>query len=281
MANKYLEMLKNEASTASAAGAVKVGAWRCSVETFTPQKADEWLQKRNTRNRAVRKSHVTFLAGVMRRGEFALTPECMMVSPGGRLLNGQHRLYAVIESGATVQFLVFWDVEEALYEKIDQGTRRRFDDLFQTERRMQEAITAISRLHRGNSIAPDQVRPYLYRFGPAVNELIAACGKTAKGRSSAPIKAGIAIAMAKFPEKWSEIACLYRSFVLLEFDSLPPSVLGLIRQVDNGNANVSRTNETIARAFRAFDPSKWGLSKIQINDGHVSDIKAVLDDLMG
>lgn len=260
--------------------AVKINGWTLDTIKFTPQLAKQWLDEKNIGNRDKRPSYIKQLAGVMKRGMFALTPEGLIVGKSGRLLNGQHRLCAIVESGQTIDLLVFFGVDDSVFEKIDQGTRRRMDDLFRTDRRVQDAVNTIARLHAGNSLSSDQVKEYLYVFGPACEALVKACGTQAKGRSSGPVKAGIAILMTANRGMWEDIASLYRCFVLLEFEDLPPSVIALVKQLDNGTANTSRSNEAVVRAYRAFDPERRGSSKIQFSDMQIGELKVVIESLM-
>lgn len=257
--------------------AIPAAGWEASVEVFTPARAAAWLKHMNFGNRSLRKGYARTLGGVMERGEFALTPEPLMVDRAGRLLNGQHRLQAIVESGVEVSLFVVWDVGEAVFTKIDQGTRRRMDDLFKTDRRVQEAINAIARMDLGSSITGDQVKGYLYAFGAECEALVSACGHAGgAGRSAAPIKAGAALAMAVHKDRADEIANLYRNFVLLEAGSLPPSLLSLLKQIESGRADSKRQSDAIVRAFKAFSPDRWGASKIQVGENGAAEVKALI-----
>jgi hypothetical protein len=70
--------------------------------TITPELAGQLLAM-NTENRRLRPSHVAYLARAIERGEWQMPPDAIMVSDSGRLLNGQHRLTAVVRSGKPIQ----------------------------------------------------------------------------------------------------------------------------------------------------------------------------------
>ena len=99
------------------------------VLSVTPDLALEWLAK-NTRNRPIRKTHVQDLADRMRRGEWHLNGEPIKFSTSGVLLDGQHRLEAVLESECTVEFMVVYNLAEEAYETIDTGMKRTMADFF-------------------------------------------------------------------------------------------------------------------------------------------------------
>ena len=98
------------------------------VITITPTKAAAMLAK-NPRNRRIRQSHVQRLAGAMSRGEWQLNGEAMKLDPNGSIIDGQHRLLAVVKSGVTIKTLVIYDMSFAIQHTMDQGARRSIGDV--------------------------------------------------------------------------------------------------------------------------------------------------------
>lgn len=74
------------------------------VETITPAQAAQYLEQ-NTNNRRVKKHHVTWLADQMAAGEWVLNGEPIKFV-GHELVDGQHRLMAVVHSGVSIKTLV-------------------------------------------------------------------------------------------------------------------------------------------------------------------------------
>lgn len=93
-----------------------------------PTTAAEWLT-RNENNRTVRLKHVNTLASDMRNGAWVVTGEAIKFSRDGRLLDGQHRLSAVVQSGVTVKMLVVTDLADAAQDRMDTGARRTAADM--------------------------------------------------------------------------------------------------------------------------------------------------------
>lgn len=93
-----------------------------------PLNAEVWL-KRNTGNRNVRQAHVRHLAEQMRLGRWKLSPEPIVFCRSGRLLDGQHRLLAVIMSGETIRASVALVEDESVFEVLDQGANRSNSDI--------------------------------------------------------------------------------------------------------------------------------------------------------
>lgn len=98
-----------------------------SVQDVTPKLAERWLGK-NDRNRHIRQRSVDSYARDMENGQWRLTGEAIKFSRTGRLLDGQHRLLAVVQSGRTVQMVVVKGLEDKVQEVIDSGAARTVGD---------------------------------------------------------------------------------------------------------------------------------------------------------
>lgn len=98
------------------------------IVEVTPADAREILD-RNTRNRALREEYVRKLAGAMERGEWMVNGEPIQIAEGGELLNGQHRLSAILASGVTVPMLVVRGLPPNTQRTMDGGTRRNLSDV--------------------------------------------------------------------------------------------------------------------------------------------------------
>ena len=94
---------------------------------MTPEQAQQIIEK-NTHNRKVRKSRVAKYALAMRHGGWKLSHECVAISPDNTIVDGQHRLLAVIEAGVPVWMTVAFDVPMDVQEVIDDGAPRSMAD---------------------------------------------------------------------------------------------------------------------------------------------------------
>jgi len=97
------------------------------VERVTPALAAAWL-KENTSNRPVSDSHVRFLSGVLRRDEYRLNGEPIIFNGNGELLDGQHRLKACVETGATFESLIVRGVPKDAFATMGECKPRTFGD---------------------------------------------------------------------------------------------------------------------------------------------------------
>jgi hypothetical protein len=93
----------------------------------TPEMAEAWLEK-NTRNRSLRESRVVNTAGALMRGEWKLTGDCIVFDEAGELINGQHRLHAIVLSGVSGRLVVLRGVPAENQEVMDQNLSRNLAD---------------------------------------------------------------------------------------------------------------------------------------------------------
>lgn len=94
-----------------------------SIEMVDPHTAAEWLQ-RNDINRGVRPRKVTQYARDMLNDEWRMTGEPVKFTADGRLLDGQHRMHAVIRARVTVPMLVVRGIEPDAQSYMDTGSAR-------------------------------------------------------------------------------------------------------------------------------------------------------------
>lgn len=99
-----------------------------SVVAVNPEIATRWLGK-NLRNRNVRSAHVANLARDMAAGRWQITGEAVKFATTGELIDGQHRLHAVIQSGATVMLFVVRGLAPAAQNVMDTGSKRSSSDM--------------------------------------------------------------------------------------------------------------------------------------------------------
>lgn len=93
----------------------------------TPKLAEQWLNG-NTHNRTLRNPHVDFLAAEIAGGRWRENGETIKFAPDKQLIDGQHRLYAVIEAGKPIRALVAWNVPRDSFHTIDVGAGRTAGD---------------------------------------------------------------------------------------------------------------------------------------------------------
>lgn len=99
------------------------------VVTVTPEMARDWIDNRNKQNRSVSKARVTAYARDMAAGRWMFTNQAIGFDVNGKLSDGQHRLYACIESGVAFETLVVTNMDPEAQAKVDTGRARTPGDM--------------------------------------------------------------------------------------------------------------------------------------------------------
>ena len=91
----------------------------------TPELAQSWLANRAPFQRSISQSTVSKYATDMRKGAWQFVPNLVIsLTPDGFILDGQHRLSAVVQSGIAQRFMVYFDGDRSHFSVIDRGRVR-------------------------------------------------------------------------------------------------------------------------------------------------------------
>jgi hypothetical protein len=105
----------------------------------TPEIAKQYLSL-NEDNRRVRNTWVDYLAHSIKSGEWQSTHQGIGFSKSGRLLDGQHRLMAIVKANIPVYIMVTYGLDENVFSAIDNGIKRTDEDLTHIPKRVIEVI---------------------------------------------------------------------------------------------------------------------------------------------
>ena len=89
----------------------------------TPEMAMDWLENYNTNNRRLSEKRIQVMARDIAEGRWRLTHVGIAFATDGTLIDGQHRLWAVIEAGIAVEFFVWRNVDPKTMMVIDCGQK--------------------------------------------------------------------------------------------------------------------------------------------------------------
>lgn len=101
---------------------------RISVVPITPETASHWLS-RNIGNRPASQATVDRYAKAMINGAWKMAGDPIRFSKTGKLIDGQHRLHAIIQSGVTITCVVMRDLEDGVFDVLDSGRGRGKSDV--------------------------------------------------------------------------------------------------------------------------------------------------------
>jgi hypothetical protein len=110
--------------------------------------AKNWLE-RNDGNRKPNKAHIAYLRQIIEEGGWDNGhPQGVVFSSGWRLIDGQHRLMALVDSVSPQDGIVMWvicGVSEETQKTIDTGVTRKAEVRFGCAKRVAELVNFIAR----------------------------------------------------------------------------------------------------------------------------------------
>lgn len=133
------------------------------IVDVTPELAETWLS-RNPKNRNLRGQVIASYARDMAAGSWVLNGETVKISSAGHLLDGQHRLSAVVEASVTVPMIVVRDISPDVMPTVDTGAKRTYADALRLQGEENTSVlAAVTRRallwDRGYRVKPGSVAP--------------------------------------------------------------------------------------------------------------------------
>lgn len=176
----------------------------------TPALAKQWLEK-NTNNRNVNFAKVKKMAKDMREGHWDTTHQGIAIATDGTLVDGQHRLMAVVESGVTVRMNVTFNAPKS--QHIDSGNSRSMAnrvqmsdyDMSWTDKTILSAANLIGRMFSGSNLSHEEdLTEWLAKYRPQIEMVTSHIKRgSMRGLSSAGITAAMIVAaMNDVPEAY-------------------------------------------------------------------------------
>lgn len=242
-----------------------------AVEAIDPEKATTWLED-NTSNRPIVQSHVDYLASMMKGNEWLVTHQGIAFSDKGRLLDGQHRLWAVVESGCTVQMMVSRGLDEQSFKYLDIGKKRSTGDSLGINRKVADVVGLVARMLFSSSYTIRQAEGIAKFITPHAEKLVTEHPTLRRTFSSAPVKtAAVARVLSGVP--FAVVAQMYGVLLAQDYDKMTTAMKSFNQQVVTKNSGETGTAYSLlCRAWLAFDPV--GNKRLQLRDSN-----AILDQI--
>lgn len=256
---------------------------KLQVMSVTPDAAKAWL-KMNTLNRPVRKSYVSYLADCMKRGEWTVNHQAIALN-GNKLIDGQHRLMALIESGLPeIKMSVVKDADTASFDTIDIGVKRTNADIFREDVAVMLPITLITKTIYGQRLTPRLVKPIYEKLHQPMREIVDLFPRTTRRWTASPIRVA-ALAAILSGESKKFVFGTYKAMVEVDAKNLTPASSSFVKQMmsDVRRVDGSATNDLLARAFTVFQQKNAGMTKIMVKNAsdRVARIREIYKQHLG
>ncbi len=100
---------------------------KAELRTITPEIAARMLDA-NTSNRPITEANIARLTKEIKNGKWKVNGDMIRLSDSNTIIDGQHRLYAVMRSKITIQSWVMTGLPSDVFDTIDLGKRRTSGD---------------------------------------------------------------------------------------------------------------------------------------------------------
>lgn len=241
----------------------------------TPAQASSWLASSNIDNRVVKPGTVQRYADRIRAGEWVVVDQLISFDINGRLLNGQHRLMAVVKTGISIEALVGFGFPEGAYKYLDQGHNRTKADIHKVTRNVSGFVSAMAKIidhAKGTSFTEfENIRNY--RLGIWRGAEITAedfLGSLTKSNAKV-ITSGASLACLVYwvdhRDNEEYLTNLFNETVLgwhsLERQrTVSPRVLSLFQSIKDRKVGTWNSAEVVRKFLSFYDPAKRDSKRI-------------------
>ena len=143
----------------------------------TPEMAMKWLERSNLNNRKLSEKRVQVMARDITEGRWMLTHAGIAFESNGTLIDGQHRLWAIVEAGIPVELFVWRNVDPKTMMVIDCGISRTMADILniagENEDVNREQVAVLRAMLGGFSqppiLSPSETSALLQQYSKAIH----------------------------------------------------------------------------------------------------------------
>lgn len=237
------------------------------IQIITPEMAAMMLET-NTNNRPTRLKHVWNLASDMRSGAWQLTHQGIAFDSTGRLIDGQHRLRAVIEAGVSVQMSVTRGCSPQSFAILDQGANRSTSDILGWPKKLTETMVLALTITYGTHSTVSRVKRMLdSELMDACKTLLELCPSVRAGKSSAPVKLAACTQMV-VQRDYEFVIAQYRALLSENYPEMTPCSQSFNKQCRDKRYP---REELFVRAMITFDKNEANRTFIRITDEIISE----------
>ena len=247
------------------------------VMKVTPNLAKAWLEM-NKGNRPLRSQHVTHLAAQMRQGRWILSPEPIVFSKSGRLLDGQHRLSAVIASQCTIKASVALVKNEDVFKVLDQGVNRSNGDILGIQPKIIHPIQfllKVGNLGLKKIVPADLIKMQDHNMFALSHHIADVIKPKDKRFTSATFKAAFIFAVDSNMIDLNRATELYISLSHMRMPEWSPMMLNLFQQFENPSKLTSGqqiNNDYFMRGLYFFREANSKKTSIRLTDVFIADM---------
>lgn len=255
---------------------------RLETILVTPDLAEMFL-KNNSANRKLRVTHVDMFVRELQAGTFRTTHQGVAISKSGKLLDGQHRLSAIVKAGIPATMVVAWDcdVETAIDWPVDFGLARTTSDVTGTPHH-EIAVYSVALYFVygvGRRFSTAEIQQASKALLGLYTKLVSMCPTAKRVFSRAPVRLAAMLRMADGSQYAGE---QYAALIHFDYGVMSQSVAAFHKHMLNASSAKDFVAAPMAaRAWCAFDPTKKDAKRQQLTDytNQIAEMVAVMNKL--
>ena len=250
---------------------------KTQIEYISPAYAS-MLLKNNGLNRRPSLHRIRMYARDMLNGQWQLTHQGILIGKDGVVIDGQHRLMAIIESGVTIKMQISFsdDIDSPKNCILDQGMSRSVGFIIGKDSSLIGIANLAIELHgingRTSNSSVNEKRNVVSSIESYYIALMNGSKSSAKNITTSPVMLGACVNIALNNADY--VIDQFQAMRTANFKELSPLASSFYRQVAIDQTKVSRP-ELFARAYRAFDDKKQNLTKLQVKSSEFAIEEAI------
>ena len=248
-----------------------------TTELVTPELAAKFLEKNNV-NREIRLFHVAEIADLINRDKWQLNHQGIAFNKDGYLLDGQHRLLAIIKAGKAVQIRITrnLDIDHPMGLMVDQLVlKRNAADMMRTPLKETQIASAIAHLCNGWHRPPvDYIQECMQKLKTEIELASLNTNKNVALLGKAAVKAA-AVSMCVYDNTDYALQSLAR-LNAQDFANMTPIEHSYSRIIANRSYIGERQDQIFARALSVFDKRNADAKRLFISEIRYIEVKSAV-----
>lgn len=225
---------------------------------ITPEMAAEML-KGNFDNRSINMGRVKDIAQSIKNGTWIPNNDAIVIAMSGRVLNGQHRLTAIVSSATPVIALVMVGADDAMRVTMDTGRPRAAHDVIDEDRSIVSVVKILLRVRaidmrwENRYTSPHRLKPLIDFIRDAHDLTVIKHPNRRKIANSAHVKAAFCYSYFDRLDRRLDISPIRERWDAMSGASNAPPSRVLHAFVQSKMVSARMGDTAFLRALRIFD----------------------------
>lgn len=238
------------------------------------------MLSRSANPRKLSKKQVAHFAHHIKNRTFEVTHQGIALDENGKLVDGQHRLTAIVNTGVEVQMLVTRGIPLKAVMVVDRGMKRDSAAVLGCDKRIAIVINLAARIAADypNQPLESDLQKFKNLLIGDTELLINSYGRSQSRLTSAPVKLGAVLNMDQHPDF---VCQQYKAFCSGDFPTQTKPVQWLYKRITGDR--IADMPMILAYSLRAFNPSNKDAQSVYVkNVGlHMLEIRKLLRSRAG